>query len=229
MKVVFRIFLSVLLGFFVLAVSGIFESITAFVQLRKSHPWLPITHTVILILSFILIYLFSKGRISTYGLKMLKIKFLKQPLLIGTVVGIVAGGLILLLPTKGIGFLEKFSFLQVVVFIWIYASISEELLTRGFIQSFLEPLIKYRVNLFKFYISVPMFVGALFFGLMHLGLLAMNVDKFFVLLVVFFAIVLGLAAGYYRETTGSIIPSIVIHMLFNVWGTIIGLLGKLTR
>ncbi len=229
MKIVFRVFLSILLGFVVLMVSGALESIITLTGLKRPYPWLPVTHTVMLILSFILICLLSKGRISTYGLKMPEIRFLKQPLLIGTLVGIIVGGLSLFLPEREIGFMRNFSFLQIVIFVWIYASISEELLTRGLIQGFLEPLIKYKISLSRSHVSVPMLVGALFFGLMHLGLLAMNVDIFFVLAVVFFAIVLGLVAGHYRETTGSIIPSIVVHMLFNVWGTIVGLLGKLIR
>jgi len=226
MKVTLRIFLSLFLGLFVLILSSMISSINVLVLLRKSYSWLPLTHTVMLTISFILIYLLSKGKISIYGLRMIEIKHLKQSILAGSVGGIIVGGLSLLLPVSGFDFMKEFSLLQVVIFVWVCASISEEFLTRGLVQGFLAPLTKYRFRIFNFHISIPILVAALFFGFMHMGLLTMQVDKFTVFAVVFFGIILGIIAGYYREISGSIIPAIVIHMLFNVWGTILGSLSR---
>jgi membrane protease YdiL (CAAX protease family) len=39
-----------------------------------------------------------------------------------------------------------------------------------------------------------------------------------VVFIVINATILGLLAGYYRETSGSIIPAIAVHMTFNVVG-----------
>jgi len=222
MKATFRIFIAILLGLLVLVLSGIVSSIDVLVQLRKAQPWVPITHTVMLLASFILIYLLSKGKISLYGIKMIRTRQLKQPIIIGTIAAIIVQGLGLLLPIRGFEFMESYSLLQVIIFIWIYASISEEFLTRGLIQGYLAPLIKYKIRIFNFHISVPVLVAALFFGLMHLGLLTTNTSTFTVFFVVFFAIIVGIIAGYYREKTESIIPAILIHMLFNVWSTILG-------
>jgi membrane protease YdiL (CAAX protease family) len=36
--------------------------------------------------------------------------------------------------------------------------------------------------------------------------------------VIVLTTLLGLVAGYYREKTGSLIPAIIIHALFNVGG-----------
>jgi membrane protease YdiL (CAAX protease family) len=226
MKVTLRILLSLFLGLFVLAASSMISFINALALLGKSYPWLPFTHTAMLTISLILIYLLSKGKISTYGLKMIKIEQLKQSILVGSVGGVIIGSLSLLLPMSGFDFAKEFSLFQVVIFVWVYASISEEFLTRGLVQGFLAPLTRYRFRIFNFHISIPILVAALFFGFMHMGLLTMQVDKFTVFAVVFFGIILGIIAGYYREISGSIIPAIVIHMLFNVWGTILGSLSR---
>jgi len=53
---------------------------------------------------------------------------------------------------------------------------------------------------------------------MHLSLLTEGVSHQSVLFTIISAIVLGIVAGFYRERTGSILPAIVVHMSFNVWG-----------
>jgi membrane protease YdiL (CAAX protease family) len=128
---------------------------------------------------------------------------------------------------KGFEFVEKFSILQIIIFIWFYASICEELLTRGLIQGFLAPVVKYGFTIGKFRISVPIIVAALFFGFMHMGLLTLGASKLTVFVAVLSAIILGVIGGYYREKTESIIPAMIVHMLFNIWGTIIGWLGSI--
>ena len=41
--------------------------------------------------------------------------------------------------------------------------------------------------------------------------------------IVIFGIVLGIIAGYYREQTNSLIPAIMVHMCFNIGGSLLGL------
>jgi membrane protease YdiL (CAAX protease family) len=48
-----------------------------------------------------------------------------------------------------------------------------------------------------------------------------------VALVVPTATILGFIAGYFREKTGSIVPAIVAHFVFNVVGAGIPMLGML--
>jgi len=166
----------------------------------------------------------SKGRISTYGFKLTEDLQLKGIILWSFGIG-VGGALIQsFIPGEGLAFLEDFSFPRIVISIWIYASICEEVLTRGLIQGYLSPLTKYGFTLFKARISLPVLVGALFFGLMHLALLTMGVGGLLVLTIVFFAFILGIVAGFYRERTGSLIPAIITHMAFNISGTLCGFL-----
>jgi membrane protease YdiL (CAAX protease family) len=60
--------------------------------------------------------------------------------------------------------------------------------------------------------------GAAAFSAMHLVLLKRMGAKAAPVLVVTF--VLGCIAGVYRETTGSLIPAVLVHMLFNVGGAV---------
>ena len=219
MRVIIRIFVSILLGLFILVLSG---TIPELMLLGKSYLRFPVTHTVMLVLSLIFIYLFSKGKLSVYGLKMIEIKGLIQPFIVGSIAGFVLARISSFFTMKGFEFTKELSLTQVIIFIWIYASVSEEFLTRGLILGFLAPLSKRGIQIFKFRISVPVIVSALFFGFMHMGLITMGANTITMLIVILSAVILGIIAGYYREKTESIIPAIIIHMLFNVWGTIIG-------
>jgi membrane protease YdiL (CAAX protease family) len=87
------------------------------------------------------------------------------------------------------------------------------------------PLKKYGFTLAKKYISLPVIIGALFFGTMHLMLLTTGMNIFMVGAVFVSTCVLGLIAGYYREKTASLIPAIVAHMIFNIVGTVLSMLG----
>jgi membrane protease YdiL (CAAX protease family) len=106
----------------------------------------------------------------------------------------------------------------VILTIWIYASICEEVLTHGLLQSWLSALTQYRVRLGRWAVSTPVLTSALFFAAMHvvlwpkLGPVA--------LVVILLTGILGVIAGYYREKTGSLIPAILVHSLFDIGGTL---------
>ena len=236
MKTVLRIILAIIIAMFVLAVAGsIGISITE--QLDKSYSWTtgPFTHTGMLVISFILILLLSRGKVSTYGIKTIEKKQLNKPIqtaaIVSSIVLVVLSGLGylsgLLPPESDAGPAVDMTFIQIVIFIWIYASICEEVLFRGLIQGFLAPLKEKGFSLFDFRISLPVLIAALGFGLMHLMLLSTGMDLYPVLMIVIAGIILGLIAGHYREAAGSIIPAIVVHMVFNIIGTVIALLESL--
>jgi membrane protease YdiL (CAAX protease family) len=124
----------------------------------------------------------------------------------------------LLPPSAGHPSLAGASFLQIVVTVWIIASTCEEVLYRGLIQSFLEPLRVHGLDVFGVRLSLPVIAAALLFGCMHIMLLTAGADGFLVGGIVGTAIVVGLMAGYYREKSGSLVPAILVHMLFNAYG-----------
>lgn len=224
-----RTIVALLLGVGVLAIASVITMLvtqTLLADLVKTHAWLSqfTATTSMLILSLLLILMLSKGKIATYGFTLPVGMRLIWIIVIGLLLGFISTLLANLLPSKGLTFVEDFTFLQTVILVWIYASISEEILTRGLIQSYLSPLSKNGFGVFGIFVSLPVLLSALFFGFMHLPLLTLGIDMYTVLITIVFAFMVGIAAGYFREQTGSLIPAILVHMFANIGGSLCALL-----
>jgi membrane protease YdiL (CAAX protease family) len=175
-----------------------------------------VTHTVMLALSLAVMLLLSKRQLHVYGLTRGTYSFSPRILLwvLPTAVLSIASAVVSPVsgPTGGFGELTK---LQLVVFVWIYAGISEELLTRGLLQTLLARSAG-RGSAVPRGLSMPVVVSALFFGAMHIVLVgSMGAAAVPVILL---AVFLGLVAARYRERTGSLLPAIIVHGLFNIGG-----------
>lgn len=109
-------------------------------------------------------------------------------------------------------------FLQVILVIWLLSSLSEELLTRGWLQGILHP---WRDRTFAS-IGLPALVSGAVFGAMHLGLYLKGVDAVTGTVVVIYATILGIWAGVLRHRFRSLIPPLVAHVAFNAGGAIGG-------
>jgi membrane protease YdiL (CAAX protease family) len=176
-----------------------------------------VTHSVMLALSVAAMWLLSKGRLDRYGLRKGTYEFRPRILMwvlptavlsIASAVASPAGQ-----GTGGpIGGLTK---LQLVVFVWVYASISEELLTRGLLQTLLSGNSRDGAPAPR-RLSMPVLVSALFFGSMHIVLVKSMGPA--AVPVILLAVFLGLIAARYREKTGSLLPAIIVHALFNIGG-----------
>jgi len=174
-----------------------------------------VIHTVMLVLSIVLIRILSRGRPAVYGLTRGTYRFRPTILLwalptaVLAVLGSLAPG-----GGGGSGPAGGLARLQAVIFVWVYASICEEVLTRGLLQTLLSEGRGPRTRRFGF--SMPVVTSALFFGAMHIVLVrSMGAAAAPVIVMV---VLLGLLAGRLRETTGSLIPAIIVHALFNVGG-----------
>lgn len=221
-----RLVLGVMLWVLVLGLSTILVSTGTLRSLVASPIWLSagiIMQTTMAAASFILIFILSKGKLSEYGFKMPTGAQIKSTFVFGSIavvaVHIVMAMLWKLLPPSGTHpGVAGSSFLQIVVSVWIIASICEEVLHRGLIQSFLRPLRDYGMTASGIRLSLPVVTAAVLFGVMHLMLLTMGADGSLVGGIVGSAAFLGLVAGYHREKTGSLVPAILVHMLFNAYG-----------
>jgi membrane protease YdiL (CAAX protease family) len=214
---IFRLSMAFVLG---LIISVISLKIHHLFPITESSPeWLGafITHSFMWVISVLIIMLLTKGRMAEYGFTKGsfrlngKIFLWVIPMAILSVAGFFAlrsGAEV----KAGLGFNP----LQTIIFVWIYASIAEEIFTRGLLQGYLSPLTRYGINLSKrLRLSLPVLFSGLYFGLMHI----VAIDKMgppVILLTTF----LGIVAGYYREKTESLIPAIIIHALFNIGGTL---------
>lgn len=175
-----------------------------------------VTHTVMLLLSLILMWVFSKGHLERYGLTRGTYKFSPAILLWVLPTAVLTGMAAFASPVDAgnVNF-SGLAGLQHVIFVWIYASIAEELLTRGLLQTMLN--IGERSDALTGKFSMPVILSALFFGAMHLVLLKSMGPA--AVPVIVLAVLLGLGAGRYRQATGSVVPAIIVHMLFNIGGT----------
>lgn len=214
-KSLVRIPLALILG---LAISVVTLAVPGHLGATQAGPsWLGafITHTCMWILSILMIMLLNRGSLISYGFTKGSFRLGGKIFLwiIPTAVLSVLGFVATRMGAPGKPELE-FSPLQSIVFVWIYASTAEEIFTRGLLQSYLSPLTGYGINLSKkLRLSLPVLFSGLYFGLMHVVAISKMGPPVIVLTTL-----LGLVAGYYREKTGSLIPAIIIHALFNIGG-----------
>jgi len=97
---------------------------------------------------------------------------------------------------KASGVAKELTFLQTAVFIWLWASVCEEVFVRGLIQTALAPRSEHGSFLAGIRISAGVLIDALYLRPMHFVLLAMTPDLTKAIVVVLFAVVLSLVDGY---------------------------------
>lgn len=194
-------------------------------------PYSFMTHTLMLILSVGLIY--GMKKYVNYKLAFPQFKKTFKPLLFGLLATIIVN-VFMTLITKVLGgkveahaALTRMTPLQVFIFIFIYASIAEELLFRGFLLNILKPLSVKGIRIFRRNISIPVIISALAFGLGHLILISTGASGLFLFRIVVFTSILGLIAGYYQEKYENNAFAILVHMAGNIMGVIGALLMNL--
>ncbi|HKM31384.1 MAG: CPBP family intramembrane glutamic endopeptidase [Bacteroidales bacterium] len=181
-----------------------------------------VTHSIMLALSIVLILAFRKNL--TFRVALPDLRTSGRAVLFALLATI---GLNILLTfaikLAGAGLevhpaLESSTPLQIFLFVFIYASLAEEVLVRGFLQNLLAPLQTRGFVVFRRRLSLPVITGALVFGLLHLILLTSGVSVIFVVRVVIFTTVLGLIAGYYQEKHNNFAYAVLVHMAGNLPG-----------
>lgn len=137
-------------------------------------------------------------------------------ILLGLCVGAVGTLLVILSPARGMN--PGGAFWQIVLGIWIYSSVTEEIHARGLVQGLLDGFRYQTVSVLGLRLSVPVLTGGLLFATLHAPLLLTGVDALTVAIIVVFTFVVGTAAGVLRERHGSLLPAIAIHVAANVGG-----------
>jgi membrane protease YdiL (CAAX protease family) len=175
----------------------------------------------IIVLSLAII-IAGRGKYDTFGFTKPRGFRPMTPLLIALIAG--AGSTVLgsLLKLKSPDILGNMTFPQIILSIWIVASIYEEMVVRGFIQGTLDIILRNSGEYRLLGMSLPVLISGIFFGLSHLMLFSMGATVGFVLIVVTFATVIGLTTAYYKEKTGSLLSAILIHMVANIAGGVAG-------
>jgi len=224
MRILGRIILALLLGIIILIVaSAVMMSLPNAPRLFKEHPWLMgfIPHTSMLLISTLILFIIGKGKLGQYGYKLPDNFNFSQIVILPLAVGVIANIILTFMPDHESIMPEGYSFGHIMVFIWLYASICEEIYARGLIQGYLKPLVNHALVIFKIRLSLPVLSGAAFFSLIHLMAFAATLNPLTLIVFLVIAFILGLIAGYQLEKTGSLIPAVIVHMIFNISGSLV--------
>lgn len=188
-----------------------------------------ITHTVMLVLSVAVI--FGLKKYVPFRMAMPWPASIWKPALFGFLSAIIVNILLTVITRMAGGNIEAHPLmaastpLQTFLFIFIYASIAEELLLRGFLQNVLSPLHDQGIRFFKVRLSLPVILSAVVFGLIHLILLTADAGGLLVVRIVIFTTVLGLFAGYYQEKYNNFSYAVIVHMAGNLMGLVSALIS----
>jgi len=179
-------------------------------------PRTSVMQTIFLVFCIAAMLLISKGRLASFGFTRgtyifsPRILWWVLPAAVFPIVGAIVsrGG-----PSAAGPF--EFTKVQWILFIWLYSSFCEEVLVRGLLQTLLSNAAPAGAAARR-WLSMPVVVSGLFFGAMHLVLIQrMGPQAIPIVLMVTY---LGLVAAHYREKTGSLLPAILLHVLFNIVG-----------
>ena len=217
-----KIILGILITFLVLMLSGALGS-----ELTTIVDFLPIGFSVqfvILLFSSILIYFFNKKGIIDFNIGKVNAKQIIYPILLPVVLVLLNESIIILRGNEGHPAIDSMSNMQIFFIIVLLASLSEELLFRGFLQNMLEPIKSLGIRILKIKLSLPVIISGILFGLMHFGIMSMGASFDFAIQIVIAAMIMGMIAGYYQEKYNNFSYAIIVHVTSNFVGFILSII-----
>lgn len=146
----------------------------------------------------------------------------------GLLLGTCGTTLILITPAGGMDMAKLGSGVAIALSV-LYSSFSEEIFTRGFIQSLMGHLTDSKVNLVVARVSIPAITSGLLFGSLHLSVYFGGSDILTTVIIVFYTTLLGIVAGHLFEKYNSLVPAILVHVAANAGGVGAGILVVLIR
>jgi len=217
-----KIFLGIFITFIVLVLSSGFE-----ISIKSNIDSIPMgvgSQIGILIISILLIFIFSKKRIIEFNFRKVKLQQLILPIGLTVFLLIISQLIPMVLGNEEHPAAVSMSIVQQLIFIVVLASLGEELLFRGFLQNMLNPIKSYGINLYKIRLSLPVIISGILFGLMHFALIGTGASFRFVIQIVIFGIFLGMIAGYFQEKHNNFTYAFIVHMTANLSGLIISMM-----
>ena len=146
-----------------------------------------------------------------FGLANCGMKHIFQAFILGGILALIITFLQRLLHVPDAPTFETFTFWQTVLLFWIAASIQEETIFRGLVQSIVGR--KLNGSAVGGKLSAAAVLVAILFAVVHIPMGIFTVGA---------AFVVGLMAGELRARSGSLIPAIMVHAWVNIVGTIWG-------
>jgi len=136
----------------------------------------------------------------------------------GGLVGACASVLVLATPAGGMPFLREFAFPQLVLSVWLYSTLAEEVFVRGLVQTWMQGDGGGSPDPHRNRFGGAVLASGLLFGSLHLSLLWKGGDGLTTVIIVSCTTLLGLLAAYYRRRTGSLVLPVLAHLAFNLGG-----------
>jgi membrane protease YdiL (CAAX protease family) len=168
---------------------------------------------ITLLIAILLIFMLApaRGGFAGFGFRITSLRDVGIALAFGLALGLIAAFLNHLLPSKPPFDVSGFARWKIGLYFIVGASIQEEVVFRGLIQSMVERRCPLIFPLLGVSISGAVVFTAVLFGIIHLEVGAM---------VALGAVILGLLAGELRRRSGSLLPAIVVHASFNCIGVV---------
>lgn len=145
--------------------------------------------------------------LAEFGFQLPQAKYVWWCLALGTMCGLVAGYAAYLFPTRPPYDVSKLAPVLLVSYFVIGASVQEEIIFRGLLQTMIARVFVGSFKIFGIVVGAEVVLAAVLFGLIHIPEVpAVGLG----------ALVLGVVAGEFRRRSGSIVPAALVHLLFNV-------------
>ena len=169
---------------------------------------IPLIIAITSLVAFTLVLLLARppAGIAEFGFRIPNTRYLATGTVLGLTLGLAVAFLSHLFPSKPPFDVSRFAPWMIGLYFIIGSPIQEEIIFRGLIQSMLERRWMITFSVFGGSLSDAVAFTAALFGIIHLEAGA---------LVAIGAIVLGLVAGELRRRSGSLLPAIIVHALFN--------------
>lgn len=169
---------------------------------------IPLIIAITFLIAFVLILLFARPPtgITEFGFRIPSGRYLAMGTALGLILGVAVTFVNHLFPSKPPFDVSRFTPWMIGLYFIIGSPIQEEIIFRGLIQSMLERRWMITFSVFSGSLSGAVAFTAVLFGIIHLEAGAAVATG---------AIILGLVAGELRRRSGSLLPAIVVHALFN--------------
>jgi membrane protease YdiL (CAAX protease family) len=161
-----------------------------------------------LLIAVLLIFLFARARrgFAEFGFRIPGSRYVGIALALGLTLGLLAAFLNHLFPSKPPYDVSGFVAWKIALYFIVGASVQEEVIFRGLIQSIVEERLAASFRICSISISGAVAFTATLFGVVHLEV---------GVAVALSAVMLGLVAGELRRRSESLLPAIVVHSIFN--------------
>src|SRR5260370_5450915 len=169
---------------------------------------IPLIIAITLLVALILMFVLARrpAGVAEFGFRIPHSRYLAGASVFGLALGLGVSFVSHLFPSRPPFDVSGFAPWKIGLYFLIGASIQEEIVFRGLIQSMVDRRWKVTFSLFRVSRSGAVAFSAALFGVIHLESGA---------IVALGAIILGFVAGELKRRSGSLLPAIIIHALWN--------------